>query len=608
MVDIKHLQDTFKYGYDQYLPSRIKAQRIEDLFHNKQYTQDQLNAIREVGQSPETFNVIRLFTRQLLGYYSQVINTTKAVPKQHQDIAVAELMSDIISYVDRTNNFSEMGDAIKRDGFISGLFCIYTDVENILDYEGYPKVDNFGRPLYKIVKEHIPSYQLVLDPMSTKSDYSDARFIHRFKWIPSEVVTKLFGEGVIDRLNAYHNHLNIEEGEFEFRFEDRFQGRYKNFDNYLVVHSVTEDEKGNMWSTYWSGDEILDSKKVTYKDVKYPYRVVKLQDTNTAEYYGIFEDIEHPQNAINQAILQIQLGVNSNKVMVQDGAVDDISEFTKAYSRVNSVIPVNFIDGVRDISSRNDIQQQYIIIDRAFDRIQRMLGINDSFLGNAFASDSGRKVKLQQGSTIMALRYIDTKLTLFYKLNGWDTLNLIKQYFKANQLLRIADEDKGDRWVELNKPLINPISQRPIYDEILDPASGEPMKDEYGNTLVVPLNVPYTDLEFSDLDIEIQTVSYNDEDEKNQVLTETILNGAVGQMLMSVNPKGYAQVASMNIRTMKTRYANDIAKILDETAQMLTPQPQMQDTLGSAGGASSQVGGQPNTQTTTDSLSQGALQ
>ena len=62
-----------------------------------------------------------------------------------------------------------------------------------------------------------------------------------------------------------------------------------------------------------------------------------------------------------------------------------------------------------------------------------MLGINDSFLGMAFASDSGRKVKLQQNATIMSLRYITARMQAFYKSLGEDIVALVKQFYHAGR-------------------------------------------------------------------------------------------------------------------------------------------------------------------------------
>ena len=579
-INIENLKDTFQIGYDAYLESRKEASLVEDLYHNRQYTSEQLSILSNRGQPAETFNIVKLFSRQLVGYYSTVINTVKVNPVQYSDIDTASVLNDVVNNVFTKNSFESVGDTIKLDGFLSGLFCSYT---NVIDSGN---TDKYGRKLYDITMEHVPSSEIVLDPMSTRDDYKDARFIHRFKWVAKETMVKNFSKYKVNKLDAYYNFLEEEEAEFEFKYGEQFQGKFKQHDAFLLVHSIMEDDKGDTWSIFWSGDHILTKEKVTYKEVKNPYRVVKLTNSNKTEHYGVFREVIESQNAINQALIQIQLMVNSNKAFVQEGAVKDLAAFTKSFNRVNGVIPVQTLAGIKIENLSGDIQQQYIVIDKAFDRIQRVLGINDSFLGMAYASDSGRKVKLQANAAMVALRYITKKLELYYKMVGWDTANLVKQYYTANQVLRIADEVVGQRWVELNKPLQMQGPQGPemVWEEDIDPASGEPTTDDQGNIIMVPLNDSRTDISFTEVDIEITTNSYNDEDEKNQLMLETMLSGNVGNALMTVNPAGYMKAASLSVKSVKSKHSQDIARILDETAQMLTPQPQMQEQLGMGGG------------------------
>jgi hypothetical protein len=583
-ITIENLKDTFEVGYNVYEASRKEANVMEDYYHNRQYTDAQEAILEDRGQPKETFNIIKLFSRQLVGYYSTVINTVKVNPAQYSDIDTASILNDVTNQILRENSFDQEGDAIKLDGILSGLFCSYTNVVPT------GKKDQFGRPMYKITMEHVPSSELVLDPMSRRADYKDAKYIHRFKWMSKEDIRDKFDRYNTNKLETYANFLDVDEAEFEFTYNEQFQGKYQLFDNFLVVHSIMTDDTGDTWSIFWSDDNMLSKEKITYKDVKFPYRVVKLNDSNRAEYYGVFRDVLESQNAINQALIQVQLMSNSSKAMVQKKAVDNIEDFTRAFNRVNSVIEVNNLQGIKVENLSPDILQQYTIIDKAFDRIQRVLGINDSFLGMAYASDSGRKVKLQQNASMVALRYITTKLELYYKLIGWDTVNLIKQYYTATQMLRIADETVGQRWIQLNQPIIlpNPMTGQPqyVFEEELDPATGEPMEDEDGNILIVPMNDSRTDIKFTEVDLEITTNSYNDEDEKNQLMLETFLSGSMGNNLAMVNPSGYFKAGSLTVKSMKSKHSPDIAAILEQTSAMLTPQPERQEDLG--GGSSSQ--------------------
>lgn len=592
-TDLLTLKDSFKLGYETFEPSRIEAAKVMDYYHNRQYDNQQLAILANRGQPAETFNVIKLFARMTQGYYATVINTVKVDPVQYSDIPTASLLNDMIGHVMRTNYFDNTGDEIKLDGMLSGLMCTYIDVKDT------GVRDHFGRPIRTIELEQVSPEEIVLDPMSSKADYSDARFLHRFKWLTEDQVAELFTAEKVKALQSYSNHLNVDEAEFAYKYGMQFSGHFKVFDNYLIVHTIVKDDAGKSWNIFWSGDTELQRTEITHKDVKSPYRVQKLHTSNKAEYYGIMREVLPAQDAINQALLKIQLMVNTQKAIVQNGAVDDIDEFTDAFNRVNGVLEVNAINGVKIENLTREVLDQYTIIDKAFDRIQRVLGINDSFLGQAFASDSGRKVKLQQNSTIIALRYMTGKFEQFYMLLGWDIVSLIKQYYTANQVVRIVDETVGERWIELNKPEMQwsgeydtetgePIMV-PVMEEVMDPASGKPLKDAQGNIVIAPIPTLETELADTNIDITLVASAYNDEDEKNQLMLETILSGNIGSILSQANPAGYFTAAGLSVKSMKTKYSAQISNILEQTASMLSPEMQQQMEQGMVPG---QQGGQ----------------
>lgn len=591
-VDIETLKDTFKLGYDAFYDSRKEAEEATNLFHNRQFTDKQLNTLASRGQPPETFNIIKMFTRMMLGYYSTVINTVKVNPMQEDDVIQAAVINDLIDFTFRDNNFDNEGDKIKQDGILAGIMAAYQVVVPT------GEKDQFGRPQYRIELQHVPHNELVFDPMSRKEDYSDGRFIHRFKWLDEDTCIRLFGKAKTDELTANYNHLTISEAELAYVYNSDFNGTYKTFDNYLVVHTVLETSDGKVFSVFWSDDKILDKKEITYKKVKSPYRVQKIHASNIPEYYGIFREVIQTQHAINQALIKIQLMVNTQKAFVETNAVEDIDKFTDQFNRVNAVIPVKKLSGIKIENLTREVLDQYTIIDKALNRIQRILSINDSFLGMAYASDSGRKVKLQQNQSVIALSYFTNRVKQFYRLLGWDIMYLIQQYFTANQVFRIADNYDGAKWIEINKPLQVPTGRvnqqtgepetRMVFEEVLDPENNKPMVDENGFIIVAPIPTYDTEISFTKADIDVTSVAYNDEDEKNQLMLETVINSQPGAMLAQMNPTGYFRVASLMVKGAKAKYSPEIAEIFMETMQMLQGNPQAQMAASQAG---AQTGG-----------------
>ncbi|RLB63087.1 MAG: hypothetical protein DRH08_11550, partial [Deltaproteobacteria bacterium] len=501
-----------------------------------------------------------------------------ADPVQMSDVTTASAMTGAIQHVFEKNKMNVEGDKIKLGGIVSGLLCTQQQ-----PYKTGAR-DQFGRPIYAIKVQNIPDSELVLDPLSTNEDYSDARFLHRFKWLPPESITQMFGFTAFEKLESHYNYLDIPEAEYDYKHGTQFHGRYRVFDNYLITHTVIQDDNNKRWSIYWCGDVELERKEITLKNVKWDYRLVKLQSSNYTEYYGIFREVVETQKAINQALIKLQLMVNTQKVYVESNAVEDVSKFTDAVNRVNGVIPVKSLKGIKVEQLAREALEQYAIIDKAFDRIQRVLNINDSFLGMAFASDSGRKVKLQQNATVMALRYLTVRIESFYELLGQDIAGLVKQYYTAEQVLSITDEVVGRRFIELNKPEMRwsgrmhpqtgePVME-PMFEEVLDPENGEPVIAPDGSLVFAPIPEAGSELAYAEHDIRIEAVNYSDEDEKNQVLMESVMSGQMGQMLSQVNPAGFFQMAALSLKSMKTKYSPEISQIFSDTATMLQGNPE----------------------------------
>jgi hypothetical protein len=570
------LRDSFKIGYEAYEPSLKESNEMWDLYHNRHYTDGQLAVLEQRGQPAETFNVVKLFARMLVGYYSTIVNTVKASPVNPRDIDNATLLNDTIANVFEDNRFDILGDQIKLGGLISGVLACEVTVEDT------GTKDVFGRPINRINYSYVDNSQFVYDPASEQDDYSDARFLHRFKWLSSDAIIKTYGKATLERLVAYYNFLNVDEAEFSFT-NTEFAGSYRVFDNYLIVHTVMEDEDGERWSCHWTDGVMLRKSKITSQNTRWPYRIQFLHSSNIKEYYGVFREVAQSQRAINQALIKLQLMINSEKAFVEKGAVDSIDDFTVSFNRVNAVIEVSDLKGIKIEQMSQDIATQYTVIDKALDRIQRVLGVNDSFLGMAYASDSGRKVKLQQSATIMSLRYVTARIESFYRSIGEDTAKLIQQYYTANQVLMVSDEVVGERWIELNKPMTEFSGKRdaqgqPVMQPILlpeeDPATGDIMEDSAGNIILAPVNELETELRTMQFTVRIESSAYNDEDEKAQLLLETVLSGQVGMMMSQVNPAGFFKMSALSVKSMKTKYSPDIVAVLNETAAMLSNNPE----------------------------------
>ena len=692
---IQALQDSFESWYEVNEKSRKECELVYDMYHNRQWAREQIFELEGRGQPTETFNIIKLLTRTLVGYYATVVNKAVVEPTKYEDITKATMLNDAMKTAYAGTDFDIKDDDIKTNGILSGVFVSHSTVR------ANGEKDMFGRNEQEIDINDVSTDTVVLDPLSKKRDYSDSRGIHTFKWMDTDSIKKEFGKNqtTIDKLNAYENHVNVNEAEFTHRFDTEFVGKYKVDNMYLVIHSVMTNDKGEEESVFWCGNIELARAVLDFPKGRTPYTVTKVIKSNKEEYYGIFHEVIEPQKAINQAIVQIQLLVNTRKAIVEDGAVEDIDEFADAFNRVNGVAVVEDLNGIKVEQMSQSIQEQILILDHAYSRVKQVLGINDAMLGQAYSADSGRKTKLQKNTGVMTLRYLTGPLELFHKNQASLVAGLIAMHYTAHQVMRVTDDITGNRFVEINMPMLMPklppqlaslvaqgmpvqfafqamltgqlnpavqqameadqqaqmanqqyqqqmqveaqqyqelqmqvVSQglspqnmekpqsatppppkannlstmkapnlskevegskksqtnkamsveRPnapeglqyMYEEILDPITGVPMTDKEGRVLLAPVSQPDTMIDIKKFEITIQPSSYDDEDEKAQLMMEVLLNGKAGDFAMNASPAHYAKMISLNVQSMKTKYSPEIAQMYNEMAVAMGQNPE----------------------------------
>lgn len=583
---IQQLKNTARLSYENYANSIAEMMDVNQLYDNKQYTDKQHAKFTKTKIPPETFNVIKMYADILIGYYGSVVNDIHIVPASNQYIIQASLLQDIVKHVMRKNSMTVKGDLIKRDGLLHGIMCASIHIEET------GNKDKYGRKEREIRLEHVPVSQILLDPSSTKLDYSDARFIHRFKWVSKGELKKLFPKkkAEIDKLNASSSNEYHSPAMAMFEISKNFVNKENDYDEYIITHSIYIDNNDRRWSVYWSGDTILEKKEITFLTNKFPYIVSKITDSMEIGFYGVFHSIIQTQHVINKSLTKILLLCVDKKVYVEKGAVNDIDRFRRQVEAFSTVVELEDgrLNGVKVEYNTAQIAQQANILTLAEQRIMKQLHVNDSMLGMTYASESGRKVALQQNAAAMSLTFQKNKMEIFYSDLGKAICANIQQYYTAEQSLPLTDEITGTQYIEINKPLTtftgntgaDGLPQLGIlYVPEIDPASQEEIVDELGLPIYVPLATEQTDITYLDYQVEIRSTAYNNEEEKDQLFSEVVINGEMGRMMMLHDPAGAMEVFAIMALNNKTKTSKTVHDILVRSAEKIRMQHEQQKQL-----------------------------
>jgi len=399
-----------------------------------------------------------------------------------------------------------------------------------------------------------------------------------------------------------------------------------------------------------------------------------------------------------------------NSMSLRSVSAVQIQNFTDAMRLNNQRRGTNDLRVIKDASGRivNVVENTLVRFDGTGQVIDSGVALDgtlaDFSMFMAFTlqeADSGRKVKLQKNTGIMTLRYLTGPLELFHKKQATLVATLIGKFYTAHQVMRVTDDITGNRFIEINMPMMLPklppelanlvaqgmpvefafqammtgqlspqvqqaiqadqqaqmanqqyqqaqqqammatqqqqqqlvmeglspqnlqpvpvampkppqansvatlkapelskevenskksklnslmATKRPdapeglqyMYEEMLNPETGLPETDKEGRILLTPVSQPDTMIEIESFDITIKPSSYDDEDEKAQLMMEVLLNGPAGVFAQNASPASYAKMVSLNVQSMKTKYSPEIAQMFNEMAMAMGQNPEFE--------------------------------
>lgn len=138
----------------------------EDYFHNKQWTDEEVEDLAERGQFPLTINKITPILLQKIAQLGEHRPTLKALPLHKAANQQAVLWSHMIEYVLQQSEFPLVDLAVKQAHAVKGIGWYHVFIDDAADD---------GRGEVKVGQEQ-PQH-IWVDPNSRKPDFSDADHI-----------------------------------------------------------------------------------------------------------------------------------------------------------------------------------------------------------------------------------------------------------------------------------------------------------------------------------------------------------------------------------------------------------------------------------------------
>lgn len=491
----KRLLGYYQREIDRQSDNRIQQAIDEDFYDNIQWDEEDAAVLRERGQAPSVYNVIAQSVNWIIGSEKRGRTDFRILPRGKEDSKPAERKTQLMKYLSDCNRTPFHRSRAFEDCVKVGIGWIEDGVQDDDDTEPlYSRYENWRNVLW--------------DSASTELDLSDCRYITRSKWVDVDVATALFPERAeLIRLSAIedfrggydmeHGDEVMDQGEVERENSGEWGSLNANDRERVrlievwfrkpekVERIVSGQFRGEMMDEEHPGHQqavaeaaaagqavvaerlmmrmhcaIMTTKGLLYIGPS-PYRHNRFPFTPIWGYrrgrdglpYGVIRGLRDIQEDINKRASKALYILSTNKVVMDEGAVDDIEEFRQEIARPDAVIVKKAGKSI-DLNVDRELASSHLdLMSRNISMIQQVGGVTDEQMGRTTNATSGVAVARRQEQGALTTTKLFDNLRFAVQCQGEIQLSLVEQYFNEEKQFRITNDRGTPDYIAVNDGL-----------------------------------------------------------------------------------------------------------------------------------------------------------
>jgi hypothetical protein len=448
----------------------------------EQWSENERYTIESRGQQPTVINTVLPTVDMVCAVASQQQADIQVIGRESSDENMATLLTGLLKHVLDNCHYDYQEKTGIRESYIGGRSWFEVGIFT----------DERGKDLIKV--DHVPWENVYLDPFSRKPDASDARFIIKAKWLDRDVVKSLFPEAehLIDSVfdddyqgQEYEAQLNS-TGRSEFYWDAksnrvRVCECYYKMPERVKIKILNEDTgkqqekeiiKDVLHYVIFADEVILQGSASVHAENKpaldidvYPLIPMYCRRDRKGRPAGLVKSLIDLQDQINKLQSKFMWTLMSNRLIVEDGACDDLESVREEYQRPDGVVKLNpgGLNKIRVDDKYRDLSYMSNHLNFLLMTEQRISGVNDSMLGLGGTNErSGvmQSTRISQGASMQT----SILENMFYAREcvARVILKLIGRYYTDYRIMQVT-EPNGERVnYEFNKK-----------ERTIDPATGQ---------------------------------------------------------------------------------------------------------------------------------------
>lgn len=473
--------------YTDYLDSKrdeIDEQRLADhYYHGDQWTREELAVLKQRNQPPVTSNLVARKINGIVGLLERLRQDPKAYARTPKHRKGADLGTAVIRYVLDANQWGDVSPDAAHNGGLKGIGGVELEIERIEDdYRTLQGVMLRKRGNYDIGFSLVDADTYFYDPVSFKPDFSDARYEGVAKWVSEDVAAEMFPDKA-DRIGELVN--------TDYAFADKDQDRERKWiDSDRRRLRLVEHWYKNRGRWYWAfhvGLEILDEGQSPFVDFEgesiSKYVMFSAFVDHDGDRYGFFRNMQSPQDEVNHHKSKAAYSLSTQKVIAEQGAVDDVNKAKKEWAKSDGWIEKNRGRELTPVDKTLDFQGHVAFMEQAEREIATLAPDPAALTGDGQTQvQSGRAIALLQQAGMaelgpFILNYRGWKIRLYRII--WA---MVQRAWQGERWIRVTDDEDVAEFIQINGLELDKLG-RPVMVNALGALDVDIILDEGPDTI-----------------------------------------------------------------------------------------------------------------------------
>lgn len=450
-----------KRAYLDYLMNKqdeIEEQKISRrYYHSDQYNKKMLDAYKARKQPVVTFNRIGRKIDGVVGLIERLRQDPKAYPRTPKQEQGAELATAALRYCLDEQEWKAKSPEVARAGAVDGIGGIALEI--IPGDQGDAEIG-----FYEVEPD-----SFFYDYRSYKPDFSDAGYMGEGRWLTIEKAVELVPdkESEIRATGFDTTDLTTDPDRENKWFSGVGDSRI------IRVVDIWYQHKGKWCWALFTGSNVLMEGESFLVDEKGKtecrYVMYSSNIDHDGDRYGFVRNMKSAQDEYNARRSKALHILNSRRLIISMGALQDVETARKEWARPDGVVVVNGVvnDGAKADDQSFDFAGQLKMMENAIQELENY-GPNQALIGDS-ANQSGRAIQLLQQAGMAELGpyiagYRGWKIRVYRAI--W---NAIRKYWTAERWVRVTDDEGTAQFIQINGQTDPQTGQQAI-----DPQTGAP--------------------------------------------------------------------------------------------------------------------------------------